>query len=36
MSRGEGVPFMDVVLGTLNHDFEATEAIWSFFKDRTR
>jgi polyhydroxybutyrate depolymerase len=35
-SRGEGVPFMDVVLGTLNHDFEATEAIWSFFKDRTR
>jgi polyhydroxybutyrate depolymerase len=35
-SRGEGIPFMDIVLGTLNHDFEATEAIWSFFKDRTR
>ena len=35
-SRGAGIPFVDMVLGTLNHDFEATEAVWSFFKDRTR
>jgi polyhydroxybutyrate depolymerase len=34
--RAEGVPFVDVLLGKLNHDFEAAEAIWSFFKDRTR
>jgi polyhydroxybutyrate depolymerase len=34
-SRGEGVRFVDVVLGKMNHDFETTEVIWSFFKDRT-
>ena len=34
-SRGEGVRFVNVVLGKMNHDFEATEVIWSFFKDRT-
>ena len=35
-SRSEGVPFLDVVLGKLNHDFETADVIWSFFKDRTR
>jgi polyhydroxybutyrate depolymerase len=35
-SRGEGVPFVDPLLGRLNHDFDAAEAMWSFFKDRTR
>jgi polyhydroxybutyrate depolymerase len=35
-SVGRGVPFADVLLGKLNHDFEAAEAIWSFFKDKTR
>ena len=35
-TRGEGLPFLDMVLGKLNHDFEATDAIWSFLKDRTR
>jgi polyhydroxybutyrate depolymerase len=34
--RGEGMPFVDIVLGKSNHDFDAAEAIWSFFKDRTR
>ena len=34
-SRGEGAPFADV-LGKLNHDFEAANAMWSFFKDKSR
>lgn len=34
-SRGEGAPFADV-LGRLNHDFEAANAMWSFFKDKSR
>jgi polyhydroxybutyrate depolymerase len=34
-SRGEGVPFLGVVLGKMNHDFQATEVIWDFFKDKT-
>jgi len=35
-SRGEGVPFADVLLGKLNHDFDSAEVIWSFFKDKKR
>jgi polyhydroxybutyrate depolymerase len=34
-SRGQGVPFVEIMLGKLNHDFDAAEVIWSFFKDRT-
>jgi polyhydroxybutyrate depolymerase len=34
--RREGMPFVDIVLGKSNHDFDAAEAIWSFFKDRSR
>jgi polyhydroxybutyrate depolymerase len=29
-------PVADVVLGGMNHDFEAAYAIWNFFKDKTR
>jgi polyhydroxybutyrate depolymerase len=35
-SRSEGVPFVDTLLGRLNHDFDAADAMWSFFKGRTR
>ena len=35
-SRGEGVPLADAVLGRLNHDFEAAQAMWSFFRDKSR
>jgi polyhydroxybutyrate depolymerase len=35
-SRGEGMPFADILLGKLNHDVDAAELIWSFFKDKTR
>jgi len=31
-----GVPFVEPLVGSLNHDFEAAEAIWSFFKDKIR
>jgi polyhydroxybutyrate depolymerase len=31
-----GVPAFDIVLGRMNHDFDAAQAIWSFFKDRKR
>jgi polyhydroxybutyrate depolymerase len=34
-SRGAGAPFADL-LGRLNHDFEAADAMWSFFKDKSR
>ena len=27
-----GVPALDIVLGRMNHDFDAAEAIWRFFK----
>jgi polyhydroxybutyrate depolymerase len=32
----EGVPFADILLGALNHDFDSAEVIWSFFKDKKR
>ncbi|HET6169698.1 MAG TPA: PHB depolymerase family esterase [Terracidiphilus sp.] len=35
-TRGAGVPFAEVLLGKLNHDFEAADAMWSFFKDKNR
>jgi polyhydroxybutyrate depolymerase len=35
-SRDEGVPVVDVLLGRANHDFDAAEAVWSFFKDKKR
>jgi polyhydroxybutyrate depolymerase len=35
-SRDEGVPVVDILLGRLNRDFDAAEAIWSFFKDKKR
>jgi polyhydroxybutyrate depolymerase len=31
-----GMPVLDVVLGRMNHDFDAAQAIWSFFKPRRR
>jgi polyhydroxybutyrate depolymerase len=31
-----GVSVLDVVLGQMNHDFDAAEAIWSFFKSSER
>jgi polyhydroxybutyrate depolymerase len=31
-----GIPAFDLVLGRMNHDFDAAEAIWSFFKTRGR
>jgi polyhydroxybutyrate depolymerase len=31
-----GVSALDPVLGRMNHDFDAAEAIWSFFKSRKR
>jgi polyhydroxybutyrate depolymerase len=31
-----GVSALDLVLGRMNHDFDAAEAIWSFFKSRKR
>jgi polyhydroxybutyrate depolymerase len=31
-----GVSALDLVLGRMNHDFDAAEAIWSFFKTRKR
>jgi polyhydroxybutyrate depolymerase len=35
--RNEGArPVIDGLLGRANHDFEAAEAIWSFFKDKKR
>jgi polyhydroxybutyrate depolymerase len=35
--RNEGArPVIDRLLGRANHDFEAAEAIWSFFKDKKR
>jgi polyhydroxybutyrate depolymerase len=35
--RGEGPrPVIDRLLGRTNRDFEAAEAIWTFFKDKTR
>jgi polyhydroxybutyrate depolymerase len=35
-SHREDWPVADVVLGRMNHDFEAADAIWSFFKDKRR
>lgn len=35
-TRSEGLAAADIVLGKLNHDFNAAEAIWSFLKVRTR
>jgi polyhydroxybutyrate depolymerase len=35
-SLGPGVPFVESLVGRLNHDFEAAEVIWSFFKDKKR
>jgi polyhydroxybutyrate depolymerase len=35
-SRTEGVPVVDILLGRLNRDFDASEAIWGFFKDKRR
>jgi polyhydroxybutyrate depolymerase len=29
-------PVTDILLGRMNHDFEAAYAIWSFFKDKKR
>ena len=29
-------PVIDRLLGPANHDFEAAEAIWSFFNDNRR
>jgi polyhydroxybutyrate depolymerase len=35
--RNEGPrPVIDRLLGRANHDFEAAEAIWSFFRDKKR
>jgi polyhydroxybutyrate depolymerase len=35
--RNEGPrPVIDRLFGRANHDFEAAEAIWSFFRDKTR
>jgi polyhydroxybutyrate depolymerase len=31
-----GVSVLDFVLGRMNHDFDAAEAIWGFFKGRKR
>jgi polyhydroxybutyrate depolymerase len=31
-----GISVLDVVLGRMNHDFDAAEAIWSFFKSSDR
>jgi polyhydroxybutyrate depolymerase len=31
-----GISVLDVVLGRMNHDFDAAEAAWSFFKGRKR
>ena len=33
-SRTPGVPLVESLVGRLNHDFEAAEAIWSFFKSK--
>jgi polyhydroxybutyrate depolymerase len=33
-SLEEGVPFADLVLGTINRDFDSAEVIWKFFKDK--
>jgi hypothetical protein len=35
-SRREDWPVADIVLGKMNHDFEAAYAIWSFFKNKKR
>jgi polyhydroxybutyrate depolymerase len=35
-SRREDWPVADILLGRMNHDFEAPYAIWNFFKDKKR
>jgi poly(3-hydroxybutyrate) depolymerase len=35
-SHREDWPIADVLLGKMNHDFDAAYALWSFFKDKTR
>ena len=32
----EDWPVTDMLLGRMNHDFEAAYAIWNFFKDKKR
>jgi polyhydroxybutyrate depolymerase len=33
-SVAPGVPLVEALVGRLNRDFEAAEAVWSFFKDK--
>jgi polyhydroxybutyrate depolymerase len=33
-SLAPGVPLVETLVGRLNHDFEAAEAIWNFFKNK--
>jgi polyhydroxybutyrate depolymerase len=35
-TRGEGVPLAEPLLGILNHDFEAAEAIWALLRHASR
>jgi poly(3-hydroxybutyrate) depolymerase len=35
-SREAGVPFAELLLGTINRDFDSAEVIWKFFKDKKR
>jgi len=35
-SLGAGVAMAEAILGRLNHDFEAAQAMWRFFKDKSR